>query len=109
MQDFGHQGNGFWLQGGNVSVTNNIVAGQRGAAYIFFPRGLIQNGLGTTQIPVADLVNPAWAAAGQTMIDVGNVPLARIQRQRGLRQRRRLRIVVHAAGRRRATSPTSAT
>src|SRR5262249_51194468 len=43
----------------------------------FFPRGLVQKGLGTTQIPVADLADPAWAAAGQTMIDVGNVPLRR--------------------------------
>lgn len=75
VQDFGHQGNGFWLQGGNVSVTNNVVSGQRAGAYVFFPRGLVQKGLGTTQIPVADLVNPAWAPAGATMIDVGSVPL----------------------------------
>ncbi len=27
VQDFGHQGDGFWLQGGNVSVTNNVVRG----------------------------------------------------------------------------------
>ena len=75
VQDFGHQGNGFWLQGGNVSLTNNVVAGQRASGYVFFPRGLVQKGLGTTQIPVADLVNPAWAPAGQTTISVGNVPL----------------------------------
>ena len=75
VQDFGHQGNGFWLQGGNVSLTNNIVSGQCASGYVFFPRGLIQKGLGTTQIPVADLANSAWAAAGQTMIDVGSVPL----------------------------------
>ncbi len=62
VQDFGHQGDGFWLQGGNVSVTNNVVSGQRHSGYVFFPRGLVQKGLGTTQIPVADLVNPAWAA-----------------------------------------------
>jgi G8 domain-containing protein len=75
VQDFGHQGNGFWLQGGNVSLTNNVVAGQRAGAYVFFARGLDQKGLGVTQIPVADLVNPAWAAPGQTMMPVGNVPL----------------------------------
>ena len=79
VQDFGHQGNGFWLQGGNVTVTNNIVAGQRGSAYVFFPRGLDQKGLGTTQIPVADLVNPAWAPIGTTTIDVGSVPLRKFQ------------------------------
>jgi hypothetical protein len=75
VQDFGHQGDGFWLQGGNVSLTNNVVSGQRHSGYVFFPRGLEQKGLGTTQIPVADVVNPAWAAPGQTMIDVGRVPL----------------------------------
>ena len=58
-----------------MSLTNNIAAGQRAGGFVFFPRGLVQNGLGTTQIPVADLENPAWAAPGQTMIDVGNVPL----------------------------------
>jgi hypothetical protein len=63
VQDFGHQGNGFWLQGGNVSVTNNVVSGQRAAAYIFFPVGLEQKGLGETQIHVHDLANPAARAA----------------------------------------------
>ena len=75
VQDFGHQGNGFWLQGGNVSLTNNVVAGQRASGYVFFPRGLDQKGLGVTQIPVDTLVNQNWAAPGQSMIDVGNVPL----------------------------------
>jgi hypothetical protein len=79
VQDFGHQGNGFWLQGGNVTLTNNVVSGQRAGAYVFFPRGLVQKGLGTTQIPVADLVNPAWAAPGQTMMPVGNIPLRKFQ------------------------------
>src|SRR6185295_424400 len=68
FQDFGHQGNGFWLQGGGVSVTNNVVAGQRAQAYVFFPRGLDQKGLGVTQFPVSNLANPAWAAPGQTMV-----------------------------------------
>jgi hypothetical protein len=75
VQDFGHQGNGFWLQGGNVEVTNNVVSGQRGGAYIFFPVGLVQKGLGTTQIEAHDLANPAWARPGQEMVNVGDVPL----------------------------------
>jgi hypothetical protein len=79
VQDFGHQGDGFWLQGGNVTVTNNVVSGQRHSGYVFFPRGLVQKGLGTTQIEVDHLVNPAWAAPGQTMIDVGRVPLRKFQ------------------------------
>ena len=44
MQDFGHQGDGFWLQGGNVSLTNNVVAGQRHAGYVFFPSDWIKRG-----------------------------------------------------------------
>ncbi len=79
VQDFGHEGNGFWLQGGNVSVTNNIVAGQRSAGFVFYPVGLNQAGLGVTTIPVEDLVNPAWALPGQTTINVGQVPLRKFK------------------------------
>ena len=71
VQDFGHEGNGFWLQGGNVSVTNNIVAGQRSAGFVFYPVGLNQAGLGVTTIPVEDLVDPAWRfpARRRSMLD----------------------------------------
>lgn len=75
VQDFGHAGNGFWLQGGNVSVTNNIVAGQRAAGFVFYSVGLDQAGLGATKIPVDDLVDQSWAAPGQTMVGVQTVPL----------------------------------
>ncbi len=74
VQDFGHQGDGFWLQGGNVSLTNNVVAGQRHAGYVFFPVGLDQKGLGITTIPAADLADPIWAK-GQAMVADGDVPL----------------------------------
>jgi G8 domain len=74
VQDFGHQGDGFWLQGGNVSLTNNVVAGQRHSGYVFFPVGLNQKGLGITTIPAADLANPSWAGT-QTTVAVGDVPL----------------------------------
>jgi hypothetical protein len=74
VQDFGHEGVGFWLQGGNVSVTNNVVAGQRHSGYIFFPVGLDQAGLGITTIAAANLANPTWAA-GNATVAVGDVPL----------------------------------
>src|SRR5262249_37420192 len=61
IQDFGHEGVGIWLQGGNVSVENNIVAGQRNEAYAFYAVGLNQPGLGVTGIPVADLADPSLA------------------------------------------------
>src|SRR5262249_29351685 len=73
FQDFGHQGDGFWLQGGNVSLTNNVVAGMRHSGYVVFPRGLVQAGLGVTTIDGAD-VDPA-IANGRTAVPVGDVPL----------------------------------
>ncbi len=74
VQDFGHQGDGFWLQGGNVSLTNNVVAGQRHSGYVFFPVGLDQKGLGTTKISGANLSQYSWANAAE-MYAVGDVPL----------------------------------
>ena len=80
-QDFGHQGDGFWLQGGNVSVTNNIVAGQRGDAYAFYAIGLNQPGLGITSIPVADVSDLGWLPSTWTdsTIEVTNVPLRQFE------------------------------
>lgn len=45
-QDFGHEGSGFWLQGGGVAVEDNVAAGHRDAAYFFFTSGLVEAGLG---------------------------------------------------------------
>lgn len=78
VQDFGHDGDGFWFQGGNVTVTNNVSTGQRHAGFVFFPRGLDQKGLGVTTIPGASLTNYAWA--DPTMkYDVADVPLKQFQ------------------------------
>jgi hypothetical protein len=74
IQDFGHQGDGFWLQGGNVSVTNNVVTGMRHSGYVFFPRGLNQKEIGVTQISGANLTNYSWADPTK-FYDVGDVPL----------------------------------
>jgi hypothetical protein len=62
IQDFGHEGSGFWLQGGGVAVEDNISAGHRDAAYFFFTSGLIEEGLGrmgflTSNVPEALRVN----------------------------------------------------
>src|SRR5262249_57969814 len=46
LQDFGHEGSGFWLQGGGVAVEDNVAAGHRDAAFFFFTSGLIEEGLG---------------------------------------------------------------
>jgi hypothetical protein len=83
--DFGFQGNGFWLQGGNVTLDNNVVTGQHRSAYVFFPRGLDQKGLGVTQIPISTLSPDlqAWYLAhGMAITDLvpdGDVPLREFQ------------------------------
>ncbi len=75
FQDFGHQGDGFWLQGGNVSLTNNVVSGQRHSGYVFFPKGLDQKGLGVTEIFGENLA-PHYAWADPTKhYEVADVPL----------------------------------
>jgi hypothetical protein len=55
IQDFGHEGSGFWLQGGGVAVEDNIAAGQRDAAFFFFTSGLIEEGLGRMGFLAANL------------------------------------------------------
>jgi hypothetical protein len=81
IQDFGHEGVGIWLQGGNVSVVNNVVAGQRNEAYVFFAVGLNQPGLGITGIPVADLADPSWVPPNwpYPVVDVDHVPLRQFE------------------------------
>jgi len=36
VQDWAHEGDGFWMQGNGVSVTNNIAIGQLAAGYYYF-------------------------------------------------------------------------
>jgi hypothetical protein len=55
IQDFGHEGSGFWLQGGGVAVEDNIAAGHRDAAFFFFTSGLIEEGLGRRGFLVGNL------------------------------------------------------
>lgn len=74
IQDFGHQGDGFWFQGGGPVVTNNVASGQAGNGFIFFTRGLEQEGLGRTAFVAANLADPTLAGGRET-IDVGEVPI----------------------------------
>jgi Ca2+-binding RTX toxin-like protein len=72
-QDFGHQGDGFWFQGGGVDVVGNISAGNQGHAFAYYTRGLIENGT-RGQFLSANLANPAIANGAPT-IPVGLVPV----------------------------------
>jgi Ca2+-binding RTX toxin-like protein len=72
-QDFGHQGDGFWFQGGGVSVVGNISAGHEGHAFVYYTRGLIES-MFATQFPAANLADPS-IARGQPMIPISDVPV----------------------------------
>lgn len=74
IEDFGHQGNGFWFQGGGVSVTNNIAAGHAEDGFIFFTRGLREGNESRLRFPTEHLTDPS-IANGRTSISVGELPL----------------------------------
>lgn len=78
INDFGHDGDGFWFQGGNVTVTNNVASGQRHSGFVFFPTGLNQKNLGITTIPGNEL--PASYGANPSLMYADNdVPLLKFQ------------------------------
>jgi hypothetical protein len=79
LQDFGHEGDGFWFQGGGVTVEDNVAAGQAQTGFVFFTRGLEQEGLGKTTFPAANLVDASWAQ-GQKTVEVGEVPIRSFKR-----------------------------
>ncbi|MGD9633484.1 MAG: G8 domain-containing protein [Pirellulales bacterium] len=73
VQDFGHQGDGFWLQGPGVTVTGNISAGNDGSAFFLFARGLSFNGV-RAQFPSSNLSDPSLANGAPT-VSVESVPM----------------------------------
>ena len=46
FQDFAWQGDAFWFHSTGISVEGNIASGVSGHAFIFWPEGLIEKGLG---------------------------------------------------------------
>jgi hypothetical protein len=74
VQDFGHEGDGFWFQGGGLIVENNIASGCGHAGFFYFTRGLVQPGLGRTQFLAANLEDTSWASR-YNMVNVGDVPI----------------------------------
>src|SRR5262249_19836614 len=61
IHDFGHEGNGFWFQGGGVAVERNVAVGQAGVGFFLFTQGLTEDGLGRRAFPVANLPDPSLA------------------------------------------------
>ena len=81
IQDFGHQGDGFWFQGAGISVTQNVSAGNDGSAYIFYTRGLIESG-SAREFLSQNLSQPE-IAGGAATISVQHVPIQQFQNNVG--------------------------
>jgi hypothetical protein len=87
FQDFGHQGDGFWFQGGDVDVVGNVAVGMRHSGFVLFPRGLVQKmpyldkkgnvqwHQVTTVVPASALGWAPWAPTDpNATVPDGNVP-----------------------------------
>lgn len=74
-QDFGFNGDGFWLQGPGVSVTNNAAAGSEGSAFIYYTRGFRSNGVETPFL--AENLDDPSLANGKEFIAVDHAPIKR--------------------------------
>ncbi len=66
-QDFGHAGDGFWLQGPGVTVEGNVASGATGSGIILYADGLVQEGLGKTRFLAANLDDPSLANGAETV------------------------------------------
>ena len=75
LGDFGHAGDGFWLQGSGVEVVDNVVSGATGSGLILYAEPLFEDGLGLPVFPAASLFDPSGVNGEQT-IPVSLVPLA---------------------------------
>lgn len=63
VQDFAWQGDAFWFHSTGLSVEGNVAAGVSGHAFIFWPEGLIENGLGMRRgTPTIHVPDPTQAA-----------------------------------------------
>jgi hypothetical protein len=93
LQDFGHQGDGFWFQGAGISVTDNIAAGNQGNAFAFYTRGLIEGGV-KKRFLSENLPDPTIANGAET-IDVGQVPVREFDNNIGYASARGLLVRYH--------------
>ena len=66
--DFGHQGHGFWFQGGGVEVVDNIAADHADAAFIYYTR------ISPVEFNAANLSDPS-IAGGRDTLKVNEVPI----------------------------------
>jgi hypothetical protein len=74
IQDFGHEGSGFWFQGAGIAVTNNVAAGHSTNGFNYYARGLYEADLGRTSVFVTEnLADPSIARSAG--IYAGEIPI----------------------------------
>lgn len=73
IQDFGHEGDGFWIQGFGVAVIDNVSSGNDGNAFAFYGRSLPDGGI-DREFVASNLPDPSIANGRQTL-PVGSVPV----------------------------------
>ncbi|MEO1469006.1 MAG: G8 domain-containing protein, partial [Pseudomonadota bacterium] len=74
-QDYGWQGDGFWLHGANVAVDGNVVSGASGHGYIYWTLGLTQKAKGETLVDVAILPQGGMIGPDGTLVRTKQVPV----------------------------------
>ncbi|CAN0350743.1 unnamed protein product, partial [Ectocarpus sp. 4 AP-2014] len=99
-QDFGFNGDGFWLQSPGVTVVNNIASGSTGSAFIYYTRGLR---FGSDEISfLAENLDDPTIAAGSDTLPVISTPIKKFEgnvgyaSQTGLTIRYNLRGATHS-------------
>ena len=74
LQDYGFEGDGFWLHGANVDVQGNVVSGATGHAYIYWSLGLAEKGKGEALVDVANIPNGDLIGPPGTLVRTKQVP-----------------------------------
>ena len=74
-QDYGWQGDGFWLHGAGVEMQDNVVSGASGHAYMYWSLGLVEKGMGERLVDVANLPNGDLIGPEGTMVRTKHVPV----------------------------------
>lgn len=78
QQDFGVDGDGFWLSGHLVNFRNNVSAGASGHGIIYWTDGLVEADRGRTSVRVGNIAN-GHLIPGRETIPTWWAPMADIQ------------------------------
>ena len=74
-QDYGWQGDGFWLHGAGVEMQDNVVSGASGHGYMYWSLGLVEKGMGERLVDVANLPSGDLIGPNGTMVRTKHVPV----------------------------------